>query len=64
LEVLMRQLEMLMVQVWLRAKRDPNEGSATWNDLPKRARAEVIEQLAEMFRAKLERSTAGGVDDE
>lgn len=60
----MRQLEMLMVQVWLRAKGDPSNGSVTWNELPQRVRTEVIEQLAEMFRAKLERSTAGVVDDE
>jgi hypothetical protein len=60
----MHQLEMLMVQVWLRAKEDPNNASVTWNELPERARAEVIEQLAEMLRAKLERSTAGEVGNE
>lgn len=60
----MRQLELLMVQVWLRAREEPNSGSVNWNELPKRVRAEVIEQLAEMLRAKLERSTAGEVGDE
>lgn len=60
----MHQLEMLMVQVWLRAKEDPNNASVTWNELPEQARAEVIEQLAEMLRAKLERSTTGEVGNE
>lgn len=64
LEVSMRQLEMLMVQVWLRAKEDPNNASVTWNELAERVRVEVIKQLAEMLRAKLERSTAGVVGDE
>jgi len=64
MEVPMRQLEMLMVQVWLRTKGDRNNGSVTWNELPNRVRAELIEQLAEMFRAKVERSTAGVVDDD
>jgi hypothetical protein len=64
LEVSMRQLEMLMVQVWLRAKEDPNSASVTWNELPERVRVELIKQLAEMLRAKLERSTAGVVGDE
>jgi hypothetical protein len=58
----MRQLEMLMVQVWLRVKGAPNNASVTWNELPERVRAKVIEQLAVMLRAKLERSTAGVVE--
>lgn len=60
----MRQLEISMIQVWLRAKGDPKNESVMWNGLPKRVRAEVVEQLAELFRAKLERSTVGGADDE
>ncbi|MGC4067430.1 MAG: hypothetical protein QM784_27685 [Polyangiaceae bacterium] len=60
----MRQLEMLMVQVWLRTKANPSSARVTWNELPERVRAEVIEQLAEMLRAKVEQSTTGVVDHE
>ena len=63
-EVMMRQLEISMVQVWLHAKRDPKNESVIWNEFPKCVRAEVIEQLAELFRANLARSIAGVVDDE
>ena len=54
----MRQLDLLIAQVWLRAREGPNNGSVLWNKLPQRVRAEVIEQLAEMLRARLERREA------
>jgi hypothetical protein len=64
LEVSMRQLEFLIVQVRLRVGEEPPVENMTWNELPARARAEVIEHLAKMLRAKLERSAAGEVGDE
>ena len=60
----MRQLEFLIVQVRLRVKEAPGSGNVTWNDLPVRARAEVIEHLAKMLQAKLERNAAAEVGDE
>jgi acyl-CoA reductase-like NAD-dependent aldehyde dehydrogenase len=60
----MRQLELLIVQVRLRVREEPAGGNMTWNELPARARAEVIEHLAKMLRAKLERSAAAEVRDE
>jgi hypothetical protein len=64
LEVTMRQLELLIIQVRLRVKEEPGVGNMTWNELPARARAEVIEHLAKMLCAKLERSAAAEVRDE
>jgi Tfp pilus assembly PilM family ATPase len=63
LEVSMSQLE-LIVEARLRVKEEQSNGSATWNDLPSEARRDVIERLAEMLRAKLERSLAGEASDD
>ena len=40
-------------------KTEPDIRSVRWNELPERARGKVIEHLAEMLRAKLERSATG-----
>lgn len=60
----MRQLELLIVQVRLRVKEERGGERMRWNELPARARAEVIEHLAKMLRAKMERSAATEVRDE
>ena len=59
----MRQLE-LIVEVRLRVQEFRDGGSATWNDLPRETQRNVIARLAEMLRAKLERSLASEVGDE
>lgn len=59
----MRQLE-LIVEVRLRVQEIQGNGNASWNDLPSEAQRDVIERLAEMLRAKLERSLAGEVSDD
>lgn len=59
----MRQLE-LIVEVRLRVQEVRDSGNATWNDLPRETQRNVIERLAEMLRAKLERSLTGEVGDE
>jgi hypothetical protein len=63
LEVSMRQLE-LIVEVRLRVQEVRGTGSVTWNDLPSEAQRDVTERLAEMLRAKLERSLASEVSDD
>jgi hypothetical protein len=59
----MRQLE-LIVEVRLRMQEVRSNESATWKDLPSEARRDVIARLAEMLRAKLERSAPDEVGDE
>jgi hypothetical protein len=60
----MRQLDLLIAQVWLRTREELSSGSVLWNKLPQRVRAEVIEQLAEMLRARLEQREAVEAGDE
>jgi hypothetical protein len=59
----MRQLE-LIVEVRLRMQEVRSNESATWKGLPSEARRDVIARLAEMLRAKLERSAPDEVGDE
>ena len=63
LEVSMRQLE-LTVEVRLRVDGVRSNRSATWDALPSEAKRDVVERLAEMLRAKVERSQVGEVSDD
>lgn len=60
----MRQLEMLIVQVQVRVANESDEGSMTWDRLPRRARREVLELIAEMLRGKLRQTATGEANDE
>ncbi len=55
----MRQLDLLILHARLHVEDEPHRGGGIrWNELPKRARLEVIDHLAELLRAKAEASAA------
>jgi phenylpyruvate tautomerase PptA (4-oxalocrotonate tautomerase family) len=60
----MQQVEFLIVRVRLRRNDVADEKAMTWGDLPAQAKAAVIEHVAEMLRAHLERNASVEVDDE
>lgn len=60
----MRQLEFLTIEVRVRVTEGPRDRRVMWSNLPNEAQSEVIERLAEMLRAKLERKLPAEVRDD